>query len=151
MIRILLALALGTLIACDKGEENPTEQAASELAAAEATTAEAEPIPVLSVADVASGVEAGELVPVDANGASTRREHGTLPGARLLTSSGSYDLAELPEDKSTALVFYCANEHCSASDGAAERARDAGFAKVHVMRDGIAGWVAAGKPTENAS
>jgi len=106
-------------------------------------------IPELSVERAAAMFEAGEAVAVDANGASTRQEHGVVPGARLLTSSGSYDpAAELPADHATALVFYCGNTDCRASDGAAERAREAGYANVNVLRAGIAGWVEAGHPVE---
>ncbi|HEY8430919.1 MAG TPA: rhodanese-like domain-containing protein [Sandaracinaceae bacterium] len=104
------------------------------------------PIPELSVAQVASMLEAGEAVVVDANNARTREQYGVIPGARLLSSSSSYDPAtELPADKSTNLVFYCGNFDCRASDGAAARAREAGYTRVHVMRAGIAGWVEAGR------
>jgi rhodanese-related sulfurtransferase len=107
-------------------------------------------IPVLSVGQVASMLERGEITPVDANGDETRRERGTLPGARLLSSSSQYDpAAELPADKSAALVFYCGNTQCTASDTAAERAREAGYANVNVMRAGIAGWVEAGKDVDH--
>ena len=75
-----------------------------------------------------------------------------IPGAILLSSSGSYDpAAELPANTATNLIFYCGNDDCRASDGAAKRARDAGYSNVHLMRAGIAGWKAAGKRTEAAS
>ncbi len=129
---IVPALALALASACSE------EEAASA------------PIPELSVAQVASMMESGEAVVVDANGEETRRENGVIPGARLLTSSGSYDpAAELPADKATNLVFYCGNTNCRASDGAAERARQAGYSHVNVMRAGIAGWVEAGRPVEH--
>jgi rhodanese-related sulfurtransferase len=109
---------------------------------------EAAAIPEVSVAQVTEMLEDG-AVPVDANGEDTRNERGTLPGARLLTSSGRYDpAAELPSDKATQLVFYCGGEQCHASDTAAERARDAGYENVSVMRAGIAGWVEAGRPVD---
>jgi rhodanese-related sulfurtransferase len=102
-------------------------------------------IPEVSVERASTLFAAGEAVAVDANGASTRQEHGVVPGARLLTSSGSYDpAAELPADHATALIFYCGNTDCRASDGAAERASEAGYTNVNVMRAGIAGWVEAG-------
>lgn len=111
---------------------------------------EVAPIREVSVSDVASMLDSGEAVAVDANNSTTRQERGVLPGARLLTSSGSYDpAAELPSDKSTALVFYCANTQCRASDGAAERARDAGYSNVSVMRGGIAGWIEAGRAVDH--
>jgi hypothetical protein len=52
------------------------------------------------------------LAVYDANPASTREREGVIPGAHLLASSVSYDVAkELPPDKDTKLVFYCANTH----------------------------------------
>jgi rhodanese-related sulfurtransferase len=109
-----------------------------------------ESIPELSVAEVASMLDSGEAIAIDANNAETRRQHGVVPGARLLSSSSSYDAsAELPSDKSQTLVFYCANTRCRASDGAAARAREAGYAHVNVMRAGIAGWVEAGEPVDH--
>ena len=52
------------------------------------------------------------LAVYDANPASTREREGIIPGAHLLASSVAYDVAkELPADKSTKLVFYCANTH----------------------------------------
>ncbi|HJL19664.1 MAG TPA: rhodanese-like domain-containing protein [Sandaracinaceae bacterium LLY-WYZ-13_1] len=112
---------------------------------------EAAAVPELSVGEVAGLLEQDEAVAVDANGASTRDEHGVIPGAVLLSSSGSYDPSELPSDPSTSLVFYCANTDCRASDGAAERAREHGYEDVKVMRAGIAGWVEAGHETARPS
>lgn len=109
---------------------------------------DSQPIPELSVAEVATLIESGDAVAVDANGEETRRERGTLPGARLLSSSSEYSLSELPGDHSTHLVFYCGGEMCHASDSAAERARENGYEHVSVMRAGIAGWVEAGRPVD---
>ena len=159
----LTLLLLGApLIGCGSSEEAApaaSESAATETAAAETTAAAAEApaeaeqaaIAELSIEEVARRIEAGEAVPVDANGAGTRQQMGTLPGARLLTSSGSFQASELPEDRDTCLVFYCANSHCNASEGAADRARDQGFSNVNVMRAGIAGWVESGQETSPAS
>ncbi len=48
----------------------------------------------------------------DANGWALRSRAGVIPGAHLLTSDDKYDAAkELPADKSTKLVFYCADLH----------------------------------------
>jgi rhodanese-related sulfurtransferase len=83
----------------------------------------------------------------DANSDDTRKTEGLIPGAKPLTSSSHYDVAkELPQDKSTALVFYCANTACMASHAAAKRASKAGFTNVSVMADGIQGWKKDGKP-----
>lgn len=85
----------------------------------------------------------------DANTEGVRKKDGVIPGAKLLSSFNEYDIAkELPSDKSTELVFYCANPRCSASHEAAERAFDNGYARVHVMTDGIQGWKKAGEKTD---
>jgi len=102
----------------------------------------------LSVEQVAKLAKAGTIVLVDANGTAGRKAHGVIPGARLLTSAASYDVAELPEDKGATLVFYCANTKCTASDAAAKRAKEAGYTDVHVLRAGIMGWTDAGQPAE---
>jgi hypothetical protein len=48
----------------------------------------------------------------DANHYSTREKYGVIPGAHLLSSYDNYDVAkELPADKNTKLVFYCADTH----------------------------------------
>jgi galactitol-specific phosphotransferase system IIC component len=48
----------------------------------------------------------------DANGERTRARFGVIPGSRLLSSADDYDVAkELPANKNTVLVFYCADRH----------------------------------------
>jgi len=137
-MRILfLSLALSVLLVGCKD--------ASSVGASETKEAPAE-IPEISVEDADKAIQAG-AVAVDANSASTREKNGTVPGAVILTSSYKYDLAQLPDDKSKDLIFYCSNTNCTASDSAAERASTHGYEKVHVMREGIKGWKDAGKPT----
>lgn len=81
----------------------------------------------------------------DANGEDTRKKEGTVPGAVLLTDLDGEKLVKaLPKDKNTKLVFYCANEMCTASHKAAKAAAKAGYPDVAVMTDGIAGWKKAG-------
>jgi rhodanese-related sulfurtransferase len=83
----------------------------------------------------------------DANIESTRKFVGIIPGAKLLNSSNDYDVSkELPANKNSTLVFYCANELCTASHSAARRAITYGYKNVSVMVDGIYGWKKAGKP-----
>lgn len=101
----------------------------------------------VTVTELASLTKEKKATPVDANGQKTRAEKGVIPGALLLTSSGSYDLKELPADKASKLVFYCANEKCSASEQAAKKALEAGYTDVAVMPQGISGWKQAGQPT----
>lgn len=52
------------------------------------------------------------VVIYDANLHDVRVQYGIIPGARLLSSPGGYDVAaELPADKHAKLVFYCTNLH----------------------------------------
>jgi rhodanese-related sulfurtransferase len=105
-------------------------------------------IPLMSVADVDAAIAKGDCVAVDANGEKTRKKMGVVPGAVLLTDSEAFALSELPTDKAKQLVFYCGSVKCSASDEAANRAITAGYTNVKVMREGIAGWVEAGKKVQ---
>jgi rhodanese-related sulfurtransferase len=100
-----------------------------------------------TVAEVAAWTKAKVAVPVDANGQETRTSAGVIPGAVLLTSSSEYALSELPQDKASKLVFYCATERCGASHAAAARAIEAGYTNVAVLPAGIFGWKRAGQPT----
>ncbi len=86
-----------------------------------------------------------KVVIVDANNEQARAEAGMVPGAIKLSSYNQYNLAELPTDKNTTLVFYCYNSYCQASHAAAERALQAGYTDVRVMKAGIVGWNAANK------
>ena len=80
----------------------------------------------------------------------TRTTEGVIPGAHILTSYDSYDVAkELPKDHATKLVFYCANTSCGASHEAASKALTAGYTNVKVLPEGIAGWVKAGKKIQS--
>jgi rhodanese-related sulfurtransferase len=142
MKTLFVLLSVAALAACSKGEDASSEPETSSSESAGA-------IPEVSVTELASWIEDGSAIPVDANSDSTRAERGVIPGARLLTSSGRYDpSAELPADRAANLVFYCGNTDCRASDGAAERALEAGFSNVKILRAGIAGWVAAGQRVE---
>lgn len=84
----------------------------------------------------------------DANGKDTRAKEGIIPTAVLLNSSSEYDLAVLPKDKASPVVFYCANEKCTASHTAAKRAMSAGHTDVAVLGAGISGWVKAGQAVD---
>ena len=77
---------------------------------------------------------------LDANNSDARKNAGVVPGAILLSSYNEYALAELPKDKKTTLVFYCYNNYCQASHAAAQRAYEAGYKDVAVMKAGIEGW-----------
>lgn len=100
-----------------------------------------------TVAQVATWTKEKKATPVDANGAETRSKQGVIPGAVLLTSSSQYAVSELPADKSSKLVFYCASDKCGASHAAAKRAMENGYTDVAVLPEGIAGWKQAGQKT----
>jgi rhodanese-related sulfurtransferase len=85
----------------------------------------------------------------DANDEGTRTHVGLIHGAHALSSYDKYAETELPSDKKTPLVFYCANKMCSSSHDAAERAISLGYTNVSVMIDGVYGWKKAGKPLDN--
>ena len=88
----------------------------------------------------------------DANAPETRDKYGVIPGAQLIAAPDGYRVsATLPAQKSDPLVFYCANQVCTASHEAARRALAAGYSDVSVMSDGIMGWKAAGEPTVSAA
>ena len=101
-----------------------------------------EPVKEVSVEQVQKFVQdkTANVVIVDANNDDARKNAGVVPGAILLTSYNQYAINELPTDKRTALVFYCYNSYCQASHAAANRAYDAGYKDVSVMKAGIAGW-----------
>jgi rhodanese-related sulfurtransferase len=141
MKRILLALLVAGSAACSKSAPPPDDTAA--LHAAEAKVDDH-----VSVADLTEWVAHGACKPVDANGDGTRAKMGVIPGAILLSDYRQYNVSELPTDRSTRLVFYCANEECGASHAAAARAVIAGYTDVHVFKGGIAGWKNAGNPTK---
>ena len=156
-------LCLGTLLsfsspadAC-KGDKSKSDHVTTAKAdvPAQQTKAKSGTIATVSVKDLALRIadkdlkkDAKAVHVVDVNGAETRAKMGIIPGAILLSSSSKYDVKELPTDKSTSLVFYCANERCSASTKAASRAMEAGFQDVSVLPAGIAGWVADGYKTD---
>src|SRR4029077_8995806 len=121
-------------------------------AKAKAAKSDAAPLPKgvadVAPADVQKLVTDGKAVVFDANSAETRTKFGSVPKATLLESSSDYSLDVLPKDKTTTLIFYCANPHCTASHSAAKRAVTAGYKDVRVMSVGIAGWKTAGMETE---
>ena len=69
-----------------------------------------------------------------------------VPGAVPFNSE-----ADLPADKSSALVFYCSNPLCRKAPNAAKRAKTLGYENVRVMSAGISGWMSAGLPTESGA
>ncbi len=105
---------------------------------------------ILSVGEVAKLIKTDRSAVVcDANGASTREQYGTIPGAVLLASYADYDVeTALPASKDTPLVFYCSSKMCSAAPRAAHKAIGAGYTDVFIMPEGIKGWLRAGQPVD---
>jgi rhodanese-related sulfurtransferase len=81
------------------------------------------------------------------NNGPERYSAGHLPGATWLRFD-SVEAGNLPPDKGATLVFYCANERCSACHVAARSALGLGYRNVFIMPAGIMGWEKAGKPIE---
>lgn len=137
MKKLLLcaALAVAASAGCAKDEKSGVQQGEAK-----------RDLPTVTVADLDGMLASGRGTAVDANGETTRKKRGVIPGAVQLSDYETYSAAELPADKAKALVFYCANEQCGASHTAAEKAAKAGYKDVRVLPAGIAGWVAAGKP-----
>ena len=138
MRTILFAAVLALGAGCSKSNTEKTEKSSEH----------ASKLPMVSVDEVDQALAKGDCTPVDANGDGTRKKLGTLPGAVLLTDSETFKVSELPQDKAKQLVFYCASTQCGASHEAAEKAITAGYTNVKVMPEGIAGWVKAGKKTQ---
>jgi rhodanese-related sulfurtransferase len=138
MRTLLLASLLG--LAAVAGCSKPSSDRA-------APGGKAAAIPTITVDELDARLARGECRAVDANGTATRKRQGIIPGAVLLSDYETFLPSELPADKSKGLVFYCANEHCGASEEAAARALTAGYTDVKVLPAGIAGWAKAGKQT----
>jgi rhodanese-related sulfurtransferase len=134
-LALVIALAALPVAACTKDQDAPARPAAETGKPAPGT---------VEVTQLVSLVQAGKCTVVDANTPTTRQDMGIIPGAKLLSSYDTYDLAELPARKDGKLVFYCANEACGASQEAAEKALLAGYTDVNVFPGGIAGWKKAG-------
>ena len=75
-----------------------------------------------------------------------------VPGAKALapTAKDEEVTAMLP-DKQALIVTYCTNVKCPASPMLAKKLRGLGYANVLEYHEGIEGWVAAGKPVEQAA
>ena len=76
-------------------------------------------------------------------------ERGHVPGAKWVEWN-KVVAADLPSDRKASLIFYCANEWCSASHESARLAAGFGYQHVFLMPRGILGWKKAGKPVEAA-
>ena len=93
------ALSFAALSGCsktDSAESAPSAKAEDKLA-------------TMTVDEVDQAIAAKQATPVDCNTDKTRKKVGVVPGAILITDDERYAASELPADKTTKLVFYCAN------------------------------------------
>jgi hypothetical protein len=91
-----IALSLAAVSGC-----NSDKAAAGDKAKAD--------FPAMTMDEVQKGIDAKQLTAVDCNGDRTRKKLGVLPGAISVSDEESFAASELPADKATKLVFYCAN------------------------------------------
>ncbi|MFT4215006.1 MAG: rhodanese-like domain-containing protein [Microbacterium sp.] len=104
-------------------------------------------VPIVSIEDVEGFIAAGSRTIIDVNGAE-RYAQGHVPGAVHVDKTNL--VAELPDDKSAGLVFYCGGPTCQAAPNAARTAASLGYENVAVLSAGISGWTEAGKPVDAA-
>jgi hypothetical protein len=97
MRTILLAavLSLAAVPGCSSDKANTGEPA--------------DHIPEMSIDEVDKALAAHQVIPVDCNGERTRKKKGVLPGAIIISDEELFEASELPADKTTKLVFYCAD------------------------------------------
>jgi len=104
-------------------------------------------LPTITPRDLDELVRARKVTAYDVNSpGSWERAH--VPGAAKLDPA-AFRPEDLPEDRSTPLVFYCSNPLCRKAPAAARRARSFGYENVRVMSAGIRGWLDAGLPVES--
>ena len=103
--------------------------------------------PDISLTDLKSAIAEKKVTLLSVQ-APASYANGHIPGAIDFTSHTA-DLAKfLPADKSSLIVAYCGNEYCPAYAYAAEAAARLGYTNVQHFKPGIAGWKAAGEPTQ---
>lgn len=72
-------------------------------------------------------------------------EHGHLPGAQWVQFD-AVTAEVLPPARTARLIFYCANELCTASHAAAKSALALGYPNTFLMPEGFIGWKKSGRP-----
>lgn len=145
--RALVALAIAASIpACSKAKNEPARPAAEE-------EDEKELFARMTVeeldAKLASARAGQGKVAVFDNNDRARFDKGHIPGARWVKFD-AVKASDLPADKETTLVFYCANEYCTACHSGANAAAKLGYRNVFILPAGIKGWEKAKKPVEQS-
>jgi len=103
-------------------------------------------LPVISPERLKDLVDRKQATVIDVN-SDEAFQQGHVPGA-LHLNGAEYTEADLPADKTAAVVFYCSNALCRKAPNAAKRAMNMGYTDVRVMASGIKGWVGTRLPTE---
>lgn len=104
------------------------------------------PFPALTLDDAEAKIGKPGVYFYDAN-PREMYDRGHVPGATWVVWD-DLSTVKLPDDKAAMLVFYCANEWCTASHESARRAQKLGYTNVALMPRGILGWKKAKKPLE---
>lgn len=107
-ILLATALSLAAIAGCSKSDPTTTASAAPKAGVKAAPKAD-QKIPSMTIDEVDRAIAAKQITPVDCNSDMARKHTGVVPGAILLTDDANYAASELPADKTTKLVFYCAN------------------------------------------
>jgi rhodanese-related sulfurtransferase len=102
-----------------------------------------------SPAELQQRLEDRQVTVIDVNSRESWL-HAHVPGARHLDPV-TFSASDLPPDRASPLVFYCANPICRKAPRAARRAREMGYTNVTVMAAGISGWLAQSRPTERGA
>lgn len=83
---------------------------------------------------------------IDARPTTRKYDVGHIPTAINIPDTQFDKLAasQLPQDKSTLLLFYCEGYDCMLSHNSAAKAEKLGYTQVRVFAEGFPGWVADG-------
>lgn len=147
MARGLLALSLAASIpACSRPKGEPPRAAASAEEEDEKELFARMTVDELEAKLAAARAGQAKIAVFD-NNDEARFAKGHIPGARWVKFD-AVKAADLPADKSTTLVFYCANEYCTACHTGANAAAKLGYKSVFILPAGIKGWEKAKKPVE---
>lgn len=92
-------------------------------------------------------LQAGGIAIFDVNARASWLE-ARIPGARPLDPETFLE-SDLPGDRADPIVFYCSHRFCRRAPRAVRRAQALGYRDMRVLSAGIAGWLAAGLPTES--
>jgi rhodanese-related sulfurtransferase len=127
--RWALLAALSALPACQQQPAKSAEPAA---------------VKTLTLEEVAAKLGQPGVYLFDAN-PKEFYEHGHLPTASWVKFDAVTEDV-LPKDRAATLIFYCANELCTASHTAAQSALALGYANTFQMPQGFIGWKKSGRP-----